>query len=143
MTADYLALATSMYQDYIALLRGCHDGLGGSLVLVAGLDKRPGVEESTVRAANIAGAATLLIEPDHVAARQCVRSGMCDFLVTNLDEALRILKNELRRKQSAAVCLLAEAGNALEECVLRGVQPRICALGHEAASMDAAQILRR
>ena len=145
MMTDYLALATKVYQQYTALMSGHRDGLGGRMLLLAGPGGSSAAAEATVRAANIAGAATLLIEPEDAAARQCVRTGMCDFLVTTLEEALRILKNELRLKQPAAVCLLAEPESALGECVQRGVQPDIFALApqEDAAGATARTLKHR
>ena len=37
--------------------------------------------------------------------RHCVRNGIADFAVKTLDEALRILKNEIRKRQPIAVLL--------------------------------------
>ena len=112
------------------------------MLLLPGLSPSPDAGEALVRAANIAGAATLLIEADDAAARQYVRSGMCDFLVNNLNEALRILKNELRLKQSAAVCLLAEPASALGDCIERGVQPELCAPRQQDATSPAVLTLQ-
>ena len=58
-----------------------------------------------VVAANIAGAATLAATADRAAQKQALRDGVADFLVTSLDEALRILKNQLRKRETVAVCV--------------------------------------
>ncbi len=113
-----------VYLAYRSLLQtGQRDGrqrLGGTLLLLC--------EQGTparlrATAARIAGAAALMIEPTADKARQATRAGHCDFLVKSLDEALRILKNELRQRASVAVCLWAEPSAILAECVERGVQP--------------------
>lgn len=51
-----------------------------------------------VRAANIAGAASLSATTDAIAQRNSIRDRVVDFLVTSLDEARRILKNEIRKR---------------------------------------------
>jgi len=129
ITDGRIGFATSVYQQYARLMQGGAE-LGGKLLLVSGADgpdpgspAAPSQDEALVRAANIAGAATLLLCPSSSGARAWVHAGVCDFLVTTLDEALRILKNELRRKLPAAVCLLADPAETVRECVARGLQP--------------------
>ncbi len=140
-TAERIGFATAVYQRYTQLLREDREELGGQLLLVAGSSapdpisaRAPSADEALVRAANIAGAATLLLCPSSKDARAWVQAGVCDFMVTTLDEALRILKNELRRKLPAAVCLLADPAETLRACVARGVQPdRLATLDTQAA----------
>ena len=38
-----------------------------------------------------------------------MRDGVIDFLVTSLDEALRILKNEMRKRTAVAVCVVQDS----------------------------------
>ena len=115
-----------VYGAYEALMhtRAEAAGLGGSLLVLAGLNG-----QGTVLAtgANIAGAATLAIEEDAARARGAVRGGVCDFVVTTLDEALRILKNEIRKKKPVSVVLVSEPTKAIRECVERGVRPELVA----------------
>jgi len=74
-------------------------------------------------AANIAGAASLAASADPAAQKQAIRDGVADFLVNSLDEALRILKNEVRKREAVAVCV-AMAPEAVErEMLERGVLP--------------------
>lgn len=74
-------------------------------------------------AANIAGAASLAASADPAAQKQAIRDGVADFLVNSLDEALRILKNEIRKREAVAVCV-ALAPEAVErEMLERGVLP--------------------
>jgi hypothetical protein len=56
-------------------------------------------------------------------AHALLRSGLCEFVVNTVDEALRILKNELRRKQAVSVVLNAQPAAATAELVERGVLP--------------------
>ncbi len=86
--------------------------------------------------AQVAGAATLLVLEDHREAKAAVRAGYCDFLVTQLNEALRILKNELRSGAAVSVCLTGRVPAVLSECVERGVQPDLI-------DNEQAELLRR
>ncbi|MBW4026609.1 MAG: hypothetical protein HIU93_04355 [Acidobacteria bacterium] len=119
---------SEIYDRYLALI-ALHpaqaEGLGGRLLLVCGLDP---VGVATVTAANVAGAATLAIESDPAAAREAIRNGICDFSVNTLDEALRILKNEIRKRKPVAVCLLGVPQSILAEMAERGVQPDFAAI---------------
>jgi hypothetical protein len=106
-------------------------GLGGRLLWVGELD---GAGRAMVVAGNISGAATLAATADSNAQKQAIRDGIVDFLVTSLDEALRILKNEIRKRQTVAVCVGA-APELIERAMLeRGVQPDLYREGVIAAS---------
>src|SRR3954447_15148632 len=70
--------------------------LGGKLLYAGNLDENG---RALVIAANIAEAASLCASADPVAQKNAMRDGVVDFVVTNLDEALRILKNEIRKRQ--------------------------------------------
>lgn len=94
--------------------------LGGSLFWAGELDA---IGNALVVAANIAGAATLTASADPAAQRQAVRDGVVDFLVTSLDEALRILKNEIRKRAAVAVCVGMAPSELLREMNERGVRP--------------------
>ena len=112
-----------VYQQFAALTAASPE-LGGFLLLYADLDLN-GV--ALAIAANIAGAASLGLEPDLARAKASIRSGACDFLVNTLDEALRILKNEIRKKKPVAVALAGDPPGAVAEMVERGVQPELVA----------------
>jgi Urocanase Rossmann-like domain len=108
--------------ERFAALTALSPNLGGSLLLYVGLD-RSGV--ALAIAANIAGAGSLGLEPDLLRAKAPIRSGACDFLVNTLDEALRILKNEVRKRKAVSVVLVGGAPGVVAEMVERGVQPEI------------------
>ncbi|MGA2086570.1 MAG: hypothetical protein ABSG60_13750 [Terracidiphilus sp.] len=94
--------------------------LGGKLLYAGELDRQG---RALLVAGNIAGAASLAATADAAAGKQAVRDGVADFLVTSLDEALRILKNEIRKRETVAVCV-ALAPEAVEQQMLeRGVLP--------------------
>ena len=96
--------------------------LAGRLLLIDGLAQEG---DALLIAASIAGAASLTLETRTEAVRHCVRNGIVDFAVTTLDEALRILKNEIRKQQPIAVLLEREPASALAEMVERGAQPDV------------------
>ncbi len=109
--AFYAALASDLDPEV---------GLGGKLLFAGELDLE-GAE--LVRAANIAGAASLCATGDVPAQRAGVREGVVDFLVTSLDEALRILKNEIRKRNPVAVAVALPASQVAAEMGERGVLP--------------------
>jgi hypothetical protein len=95
-------------------------GLGGTL-LYAGELEGPG--SALVVAGNIAGAASLAASADVARQRQSIRDGVIDFLVTTLDEALRIFKNEIRKHETVAVCVTQSPEAVEREMVELGVLP--------------------
>jgi hypothetical protein len=74
-------------------------------------------------AANIAGAASLAASSDSAAMRQAIRDGVIDFSVTSLEEALRILKNEIRKRQPVSVGVAVDSRKLVEQMIDRGVLP--------------------
>jgi urocanate hydratase len=94
--------------------------LGGKLFYAGELDAEA---RALIVAANIAGAATLAVSANHEAGKQAMRDGVVDFLVTTLDEALRILKNELRKRETVAVCVAQAPQTIAQEMQERGVLP--------------------
>jgi hypothetical protein len=94
------------------------NGLGGKLFYAGELNEEC---RAMVTAANIAGAATLVATADRDAQKQAIRDGVADFLVNSLDEALRILKNELRKRGTVAVCVGVAAEAVEREMAERGV----------------------
>lgn len=113
----YEALMGSARQGAAAF---AEPGLGG-LLLYAG--RLADETRALIVAANIAGAATLTVSDDPAAPRQAIRDGVVDFAVTTLDEALRILKNQLRKGETVAVCVGAAPDAVEAEMRDRGVAP--------------------
>lgn len=101
-------------------------GLGGCLLYAGELDEEG---RALLVAANVLGAATLTVTADPSAQRRAVRDGVVDFLVTTLDEALRILKNQIRKREPVAVCIAAKPLAIELEMEERGVQPDLVAYG--------------
>jgi urocanate hydratase len=54
-----------------------------------------------------------------------LKTGYCDFMVTTLDEALRILKNAVRKKENVSVGLVGNCADIIPELAERGVVPDI------------------
>jgi len=98
--------------------------LGGKLLYAGELDSEG---RALLVAANIAGAASLAATADSAAQKQAIRDGVADFLVNSLDEALRILKNEIRKRETVAVCIAATPDNVRTEMRERGVVPDLLA----------------
>lgn len=115
-----------VYRLYAGLVRDLEPefGLGGKLLFAGELDA-PG--RWLIRAANVAGAASLSATADAAAGREAMRDGVIDFLVNSLDEALRILKNEIRKRQTVAVGVTGEPVAISAEMLERGVRPDLLA----------------
>ena len=71
-----------------------------------------------------AGAACILLEENAEQLRAAQREGCCTFSVTSLDEALRIVKNEVRQRRAIAVALSGDPATWLQDMADRGVQPQ-------------------
>ena len=82
-----------------------------------------------VIAGNVAGCATLAVAADPMVQKLAMRDGVVDFVVTSLDEALRIFKNEIRRRNAVAVSVTAEPDAVEREMLERGVLPDLLFAG--------------
>ncbi len=89
-----------------------------------------------IRAANIAGAASLAASASADALRQAQQQGAIDFLVNSLDEALRILKNEIRKRQPVAVGVAIAPETVTHELLERGVLPNLLPQDYQSAGLD-------
>ncbi len=117
-------LIARVYVNYAALMSlaptNQREHLGGTLFYAGELDAHGSV---LTIAGNIAGAATLTATADQAASRQAMREGAVDFVVTTLDEALRILKNQIRKHEAVSVCVGAAHDEVECEMLDRGVKP--------------------
>lgn len=120
--ADMRSEMELVYQLYSGMARelDAETGVGGKLVWAGELDAA-GCQ--LVRAANIAGAASLSATADAGAQRLAIREGVIDFLVTSLSEGLRILKNEIRKRNAVAVGVAESPEGVEAEMRERGVTP--------------------
>jgi urocanate hydratase len=96
--------------------------LTGKLIVSGGMGAAGG---ALPLAAGMLGAAFLGIDPDGEGIRRRIRAGYCDYCVNTLDEALRILKNAVRQKQSVSVGLVGNCADVIPELAGRGVLPDI------------------
>jgi len=139
-SAEFLRFAAAqaaVYQRYAALSAtsalDTESGLGGKLVFAGEL----ATNADLLRAANIAGAASLAASADVDIQRQAMRDGVVDFIVTSLDEALRILKNEIRKKQPVSVAVALRSDAVITEMLVRGVLPDLLGAGTTAPDSEA------
>ncbi len=141
-TATLAEVRTEMelvYRHYLGLASetDSETGLGGKLVWAGELDAE-GCR--LVRAANIGGAASLSATADAAAQRMAIREGVIDFLVTSLSEALRILKNEIRKRNAVAVGVTVAPELMEAEMLARGVAPDLVrTMAREVAAGDFLQ----
>ena len=96
--------------------------LAGKLIVSGGMGGMGGAQPL---AATMTGAAFLGIDVDPERIKKRLRTGYCDFMVTTLDEALRILKNAVRKKENVSVGLVANCADVIPELAERGVVPDI------------------
>ncbi len=96
--------------------------LEGKLIVSGGMGGMGGAQPL---AATMAGAAFLGIDVDPERIKKRLRTGYCDFMVTSLDEALRILKNAIRKKENVSVGLVGNCAEIIPELAARGVVPDI------------------
>lgn len=141
MTSDLAARSSDSFQlraygFFLALISqaeldqfqqpGAEPSLGGKLLYAGEINSD---SQTLVVAGNVAGCATLAATADSSMQKQVIRDGAVDFLVTSLDEALRILKNEIRKRNAVAVCVAAQREVIEREMRERGVQPDFVVAG--------------
>ena len=96
--------------------------LEGKLIVSGGMGGMGGAQPL---AATMTGAAFLGIDVDPERIKKRLKTGYCDFMVTSLDEALRILKNAVRKKENVSVGLVGNCADIIPELAARGVVPDI------------------
>jgi urocanate hydratase len=96
--------------------------LVGKLIVSGGMGGMGGAQPL---AATMTGAVFLGIDVDPERIKKRLKTGYCDFMVTTLDEALRILKNAVRKKENVSVGLVGNCADIIPELAERGVVPDI------------------
>ena len=96
--------------------------LEGKLIVSGGMGGMGGAQPL---AATMTGAAFLGVEVDPERIKKRLKTGYCDFMVNTLDEALRILKNAVRKKEAVSVGLIGNCADVIPELAERGVVPDI------------------
>ncbi len=94
--------------------------LAGRLVVSAGMGGMGGAQAPAV---TLNRGAFLGIDANSARIKRRQKAGFCEVMVNNLDEALRILKNAVRRREPASVGLIGNAVEVLPELARRGVLP--------------------
>ena len=96
--------------------------LAGKLIASGGMGGMGGAQPL---AATLNGAAFLGIDVDPERIKRRVKAGYCDVMVNDLDEALRILKNAVRKREAVSVGLIGNCADVIPELAKRGVVPDI------------------
>ena len=109
------------YETFAAAARKHFGGdLAGKLVASGGLGGMGGAQPL---AATMNGGAFLGIDVDPERIKRRVKTGYCDVMVTSLDEALRILKNAVRKREAASVGLVGNCADVIPQMARRGAVP--------------------
>jgi urocanate hydratase len=109
------------YETFAAAGRKHFGGdLSGKLIASGGMGGMGGAQPL---AATLNGAAFLGIDVDPERIKRRVKTGYCDVMVNDLDEALRILKNAVRKHEAASVGLVGNCADVIPEMARRGVVP--------------------
>jgi urocanate hydratase len=109
------------YETFAAAGRKHFGGdLSGKLVVSGGMGGMGGAQPL---AATLNGAAFLGIDVDPERIKKRLKSGYCDVMVNDLDEALRILKNSVRKGEPASVGLVGNCADVIPELARRGIVP--------------------
>jgi urocanate hydratase len=117
-TQTFLATA---YETFAAAARKHFGGtLAGRLVAAGGMGAAGGAQ---ALAATLNGAAFLGVEADLERIKRRVKAGFCEVMVNDLDEALRILKNAVRKREAASVGLIGNCADVIPELARRGIVP--------------------
>jgi len=111
------------FETFAAAAQKHFDGeLEGKLIVSGGMGGMGGAQPL---AATMTGAAFLGIDVDPERIKKRLKTGYCDFMVNTLDEALRILKNAVRKKEAVSVGLVGNCAEIIPELASRGVVPDI------------------
>jgi urocanate hydratase len=109
------------YETFAAAGRQHFGGnLSGKLIASGGMGGMGGAQPL---AATLTGAAFLGIDVDPERIKRRVKTGYCDVMVTDLDEALRILKNAVRKREAISVGLVGNCADVIPALARRGVVP--------------------
>jgi urocanate hydratase len=111
------------YETFAALARAHFGGsLAGKLVVSGGLGGMGGAQPL---AATLNGGVFLGIEVDPLRIERRVRTGYCDRMCADLDDALALVGEARARRQPLSVGLVANVADVLPELVRRGVIPDV------------------
>jgi urocanate hydratase len=109
------------YETFASAARKHFGGsLAGKLVVSGGMG---GMGAAQPLAATMNGAAFLCVEVDPERIERRIRTGYCDRMTTDLNEALRILMEAISEKSAVSVGLVGNCAEVLPQLVRRGVVP--------------------
>src|SRR2546423_10246970 len=109
------------YETFAAAARKHFSGtLAGTLSVSGGMGGTGGAQPL---AATMNGDAFSGIDVDPERIKRRMKTGYCDVMVTSLDEALRILKNAVRKGEATSVGLVGNCADLIPELAKRGVVP--------------------
>ncbi|HXU10001.1 MAG TPA: urocanate hydratase [Blastocatellia bacterium] len=140
------------FETFAAAARKHFDGsLEGKLVVSGGMGGMGGAQPL---AATMNGACFLGVEVDPARIEKRIRTGYCDQIATNLDNALRIIDEARAKGEAIAVGLVGNCADVIPELARRGVVPDVLTdqtSAHDALngyvpngmSLDQASALRR
>jgi urocanate hydratase len=120
----YIGTQGILQGTYETFAAAAHKHFGGSLagklVATGGMGGMGGAQPL---AATLNGAAFLGIDVDPERIKRRVKTGYCDVMVNDLDEALRILKNAVRKREATSIGLVGNCADVIPELAQRGVVP--------------------
>ncbi len=96
--------------------------LDGKFVLTGGLGGMGGAQPL---AATMNGAVFLGVEVDPARIEKRLKSGYCDKIAHSLDDALRMIEDARKNRQSLSVGLVGNCADVLPEIVKRGIFPDV------------------
>ena len=96
--------------------------LSGKLVLTAGLGGMGGAQPLAV---TMNGGVCLAVEVDRGRVEKRLRTGYCEMMVEDLDEALKLCESAVKRREPLSVGLVGNASEVHPEIVKRGVVPDV------------------
>src|SRR5271165_6827248 len=111
------------YETFAALARKHYSGsLKGRIVLTSGLGGMGGAQPLAI---TMNEGVALCIDVDAERIKRRVKTGYCDVMVNDLDEALRILKNAVRKGEATSVGLVGNCADLIPAMAKRGVVPDV------------------
>ena len=111
------------YETFYAVAKKYFNGnLKGKWVLTAGLGEMGGAQPL---AATMNGASILAVEVDKRMIERRLKTGYVDTWTDNLDEALKMIQDSLKKGEPLSVALLGNAAEIHPELVKRGIIPDI------------------
>ncbi|WP_099303073.1 urocanate hydratase [Bacillus sp. Marseille-P3800] len=94
--------------------------LSGRFIVTGGMGGMSGAQPL---AGKMAKAVILVVEVDKARIERKIKEGYCDFLVEDLDEALKLVDTYTTKREPASIGLVGNCADILPELVRKGVTP--------------------